>query len=159
MTTGQYISAALYLLALLGFVVFGVIAYRGTWLHLRRRMLLDPEGHRVAGSLWLGLAGVSSIAMVSFDTDSQGLKTAMLALIFVHFVPCLALAYNRPARLTRALTPRWLLEERRMLFGELDAAGRPRHPHSTLYRPYPWATSPGGAGRRPTSPRRRLRRR
>ncbi|WP_158288566.1 hypothetical protein [Ornithinimicrobium flavum] len=123
-------AAAVTALVLVGFVVGGVLAYTGTWAPLRRAMTGDPEGHRMAGSLWLGLLGLPAAALVLTDPAADGglsgLHVAALGVMALLLLALVALALNRPAALTRALTPRWLLREREQRFGSLRKDGRPQ---------------------------------
>ena len=111
-------------------VVGGVLAYTGGWAPLRRAMVGDPEGHRMAGALWLGLLGLPVGVLVLTDPAPDGglsplhwLALVVMALLLLALV---ALALNHPASLTRLLTPRWLLREREQRFGTLRKDGRPR---------------------------------
>lgn len=129
MTAGQIAGGAVLALALLGFVVGGVLAYRGSWAPMRARMLADPEGHRMAGGLWLGLLGIPIAMLVLSDPAPDGGFSAVQwvawALMAVLLLGTFALSLNRPATLTRLLTPRWLLREREQRFGALRPDGRP----------------------------------
>ena len=127
MTLSEMVGTGVVLLGALGFVAAGVMAYLGRPELFRRRMLGDPEGHRLAGSLWLGLLPLPVIALIASGQGEGGtnLVVFLLVVMGVLLVLMMAMAFNRPARLTRLLTPRWLLQERSRRFGDLDAAGRP----------------------------------
>lgn len=128
LTAGQLAGGAVLVLGLLGFVVGGVLAYRGSWARMRRRMVVDPEGHRMAGGLWLGLLGIPIAMFVFSDPAPDGafspVQWVAWVLMAVLLVAMIALALNRPAALTRVLTPRWLLREREQRFGTLRPDGR-----------------------------------
>ena len=129
--TGMELAAAAVVGLVMGaFVVGGVLAYTGGWAPLRRAMVGDPEGHRMAGALWLGLLGLPVGVLVLTDPAPDGglsplhwLALVVMALLLLALV---ALALNHPASLTRLLTPRWLLREREQRFGTLRKDGRPR---------------------------------
>jgi hypothetical protein len=126
----ELVAAAVVGLVMGAFVVGGVLAYTGGWAPLRRAMVGDPEGHRMAGALWLGLLGLPVGVLVLTDPAPDGglsplhwLALVVMALLLLALV---ALALNHPASLTRLLTPRWLLREREQRFGTLRKDGRPR---------------------------------
>lgn len=128
-TGAGLVAAATTALAMAGFVVGGVLAYTGRWGPLRRRMVADPEGHRLAGTLWLGLIGLPVAALVLTDPAPDGglsaVHRAALAVMGVLLLAMAALTVNRPATLTRLLTPRWLLRERAQRYGAVRRDGRP----------------------------------
>lgn len=128
MTAATTAATVVVAAVLVGFVVGGVAAYRGSWAPLRRSMLRDPEGHVHAGALWLGLLGVPITVLVLTDPPAGGGLTpvhwAALILIAMLMVPTVALAFNRPAALTRWFTPKWLLDERERRCGPLRPDGR-----------------------------------
>ena len=126
---GVTAATALVAAGMLGFFVVGVLAYAGRWARLRLRMILYPEGHRLAGALWLSLLAVPIAVIVLVESPDHGLGPVQwLALVAMAglLVAMMALAFNRPVGLTRLLTPRWLLSERERLFGPLGPDGRPR---------------------------------
>ena len=125
---GVTAATAVVAAGMLGFFVVGALAYAGKGARLRWMMVRDPEGHRVAGALWLSLLAIPISLMLLVDGPGRGLGPvhwAALAAMALLMVPMAALAFNRPARLTRLLTFRWLLSERERLFGPLHADGRP----------------------------------
>lgn len=131
--TGTTLAAAIVLVAaLVGCTAGGVAAYRGRWEPLRRAMVRDPEGHRMAGTLWLGLLGLPMAVLVLADPAGDGSFTAVhglaVAAMGMLLVPVMALAGNRPAALTRLFTPRWLLVERARRCGPLRPDGRADDP-------------------------------
>ena len=126
---GLIAATALVGAGMVGFFVVGILAYAGRWARLRLRMILDPEGHRLAGGLWLSLLALPSAVRVLVESPDRGLGPVhWLALVAMAWllVAMLSLAFNRPARLTRLLTPHWLLSERERLFGPLGPDGRPK---------------------------------
>ena len=71
--TGMELAAAAVVGLVMGaFVVGGVLAYTGGWAPLRRAMVGDPEGHRMAGALWLGLLGLPVGVLVLTDPAPDG---------------------------------------------------------------------------------------
>lgn len=128
LTGGQIAGGVVVALVMLGFVIGGVLAYRGTWAPLRRAMISDREGHRMAGTLWLGLLLVPIAMSVLSDPAPDGGFSAVQwvawGLMALLLLATMALSFNRPAALTRLLTPRWLLREREQRFGELGRDGR-----------------------------------
>ncbi|MBB1514331.1 hypothetical protein H5399_17250 [Tessaracoccus sp. MC1627] len=132
---GVTAATALVSFGMFGFLVVGALAYAGRWARLRRRMIWDPEGHRLAGALWLSLLAVPIAVLILVDGPDAVLSVVFwvaLGTMALLMVPMMALALNRPASLTRLFTPRWLLSERERLFGPLRPDGRPVH------RPDPW---------------------
>ena len=71
---GVTAATALVAAGMLGFFVVGILAYAGRWGRLRLRMILVPEGHRLAGGLWLSLLALPIAVLVlveSPDRDRQ----------------------------------------------------------------------------------------
>ena len=133
---GVTAATALVIAGMIGFFVGGILAYTGRGARLRSRMVLDPEGHRVAGALWLSLLAVPITALILADGPDAVLSVvlwAALGAMALLMVPMMALALNRPASLTRLFTPRWLLSERERLFGPLRPDGRPVHRPDTWF--------------------------
>lgn len=99
--------------ASVGFTLWGVAAYLGTWRFLRDRMLVDPQGERHAGALWLGLLAVPvAVLLLLPGPEFSASHAGALVALAVPLVAMAALACGRPQPLVRLLTPRWLLRAR-----------------------------------------------
>lgn len=99
--------------ASVGFTLWGVTAYLGTWRFQRERMLLDPQGERHAGALWLGVLAVPvAVLLLLPGPEFSAAHVGALVGLAAPLVAVCALAFGRPQPLVRLLTPRWLLRAR-----------------------------------------------
>ena len=116
--TGPELAGLVVAVALLGFAVWGLLAYLGSWRWLRGEMLRDQEGYRHAAGLPLGLLLLPAVLMTWVPAAHDGglawphVAALCLGAALLVWAAALCVGGGHRHRLTRAVSPRWWLRAR-----------------------------------------------